>query len=472
MPLNTSQLRQSWKRFECTETTMVLVPFGPDKIRVASPASEAFEALASVMLHHGYAIRTQDTDSYNCRQITGGTGKSLHSYGIALDVNWTTNPFINHGGERAVRFSDKPTQDQRARDVRAGKADTDMTLAMITDVRAIKTGSGTGVFRWGGDFKDRKDCMHFELNLAPGDLEQGIDHATVVGGGIPTEQPREPEVSITLGVFGIRGHAHTVVARDGLRLRTGPSETAGIILVLPFGTHVHVLSRESSWSMVDLQGDGRADGFMLSSFLRLVDDQPVPQERAVAVFTDNLGRFTIDLVARMFPATPKTNIIANLPFVLEGLRLRGLTDRIMALMALATIRAETEGFVPISEGRSRFNTHFTPFDQYEGRRDLGNNQPGDGPRFKGRGYVQLTGRSNYTTIGNRLNLDLVSDPDLANEPNASGLILAQFLKDHEPRIRTALAHHDLRRARESVNGGSHGLGRFVDAFERGERALH
>jgi predicted chitinase len=140
-------------------------------------------------------------------------------------------------------------------------------------------------------------------------------------------------------------------------------------------------------------------------------------------------------------------------------------------MALATIRAETEGFVPISEGRSRFNTRNTPFDLYEGRSSLGNTQPGDGPRFKGRGYVQLTGRSNYRRIGAQIGVDLLGNPDRANDATTAGLILAQFLKNQESGTRAALARRDLPRARKLVNGGSHGLGRFIDAFERGERAL-
>ncbi|WP_027154902.1 M15 family metallopeptidase [Mesorhizobium sp. WSM2561] len=253
---------------------MVVIPFGLDRIRIAPPGAEAFEALSTVIDHHGYIIRTQDTDSYNCRTITGGTGKSLHSYGIALDVNWTTNPFINHGGERNIRFSDKPTQDERARDVRAGKADTDMTSAMIADVRAIKTMSGKRVFEWGGDWKDRKDCMHFELDLAPEDLEEGIDPSTVVG---TAGRPDEPQFigaeirGLDVGIAPIPLDMHTVIARDGLRLRSGPSDTAGIIRVLHFGVAVNVLGRDGAWAMVDLQSDGRADGFVFAGFLRRIE---------------------------------------------------------------------------------------------------------------------------------------------------------------------------------------------------------
>ena len=58
----------------------------------------------------------------------------------------------------------------------------------------------------------------------------------------------------------------------------------------------------------------------------------------------------------MFPKTPIGHIETNLPFVLAALKSAGLADKSMVLMALATIRAETAGFVPISEYRSHFNS--------------------------------------------------------------------------------------------------------------------
>lgn len=488
MAKSTTQLRTLWREFECAEVKMVLVPFGPDKIRVAPPTAEAWEALAAVLALHQYSIRTEDTDSYNCRQITGGTGHSLHSFGIALDVNWKTNPYDNHRGTRDVRYSDKPTQDERALDVRRGLADTDMTPAMIADAMAIRTRNGVQVFDWGGNWRDRKDCMHFELDLSPEELAAGIDRATVAGWDlVPPEDPEGPAGGGTDGggvvpppppVAG-PGEPHVVIARDGLRLRSAPSTDAEVRRVLANGSRLMLLSRHGDWGLVDLQGDGAADGFVHRAFLR-----PAPAgddiERGPAIAPSAAGvdigaRLTPEMVGGMFPNTPRTNIALNLPFVVAGLRSRGICDRAMALMALATIRAETEGFVPISEGRSRFNTRNTPFDLYDAGtskgRDLGNTVPGDGPRFKGRGYVQLTGRDNYARVGRQVGADLTGDPELANDPTTAGAILAQFLKNKDAAIRATLAAGNLRKARRLVNGGGHGFDRFRDAFQKGERLM-
>jgi peptidoglycan L-alanyl-D-glutamate endopeptidase CwlK len=200
--------------------------------------------------------------------------------------------------------------------------------------------------------------------------------------------------------------------------------------------------------------------------LGLVKDDSLP---------DVIPGVTTLVVSRMFPFTPVDNIKSNLPFVCNALKEKELVDKPMVLMALATIRAETESFEPISEGRSRFNTSpgGHPFDLYDNRRDLGNQGRGDGERFRGRGYIQLTGRDNYKRCGAAIGLAnrLVEKPDLANDPTIAGKLLAAFLKEKERQIKEALIVADLRTARRLVNGGSHGLDRFQDAFNRGDRLL-
>lgn len=89
-----------------------------------------------------------------------------------------------------------------------------------------------------------------------------------------------------------------------------------------------------------------------------------------------------------------------------------LTDVRHQAYVLATIKHETgHTFLPVLE-QSNGNA-------YEGRADLGNTIPGDGARFKGRGYIQLTGRANYARFSGMLTLPLLENPELACEPFVS-----------------------------------------------------
>lgn len=180
-------------------------------------------------------------------------------------------------------------------------------------------------------------------------------------------------------------------------------------------------------------------------------------------------------VAMMFPDTPVRNIEENLPFVMSALETAKLNDRDMVLMALATIRAETGNFTPLSEFISKFNTtpKGHPFNKYDDRIDLGNLGKPDGERFRGRGYIQLTGRANYREHGAAIGLgdQLIENPLLANQPDIAARLLASFLKSKEKAIRKALAEDDLRLARKLVNGGSHGLLRFKQAFNTGKTVI-
>jgi peptidoglycan L-alanyl-D-glutamate endopeptidase CwlK len=184
---------------------------------------------------------------------------------------------------------------------------------------------------------------------------------------------------------------------------------------------------------------------------------------------------TPEIVSKMFPGTPVSHIQDNLPVVLKALDADTLGDKDMVLMALGTIRAETATFEPISEGVSPSNTTpgSHPFNRYDNRTDLGNQGPPDGANFRGRGFVQLTGRSNYTKFSAELGLgdQLVTKPALANDPEIAAKLLSRFLKDKESAIRHALANNDLPKARELVNGGQHGIDAFTSAFNTGRKLI-
>jgi len=61
--------------------------------------------------------------------------------------------------------------------------------------------------------------------------------------------------------------------------------------------------------------------------------------------------------------------------------------------------------------------------------ELGNKEPGDGFKYRGRGLIQLTGKDNYNRIGKQIGADLVSNPDLVNDSVLAPKIVAAFVKN-------------------------------------------
>jgi len=171
-------------------------------------------------------------------------------------------------------------------------------------------------------------------------------------------------------------------------------------------------------------------------------------------------------IAPAFPGAKLANIATYWPVVRNALEADRLDTPLIVAYALGTIAAETAGFVPLTERVSKWNTQpgTVPYSAYEMRGALGNSQPGDGARFCGRGFIQLTGRANYRTYGEQIGIDLEADPDQANDPKIAAQLLSVFICNRERRILDALSAGDFVKARKAVNGGSHGMERFKTAY--------
>ena len=125
----------------------------------------------------------------------------------------------------------------------------------------------------------------------------------------------------------------------------------------------------------------------------------------------------------------------------------GITNRLRIAHFLGQTCHESAGF--------RTTEEFATGDAYEGRKDLGNTQRGDGRRYKGRGLLQLTGRANYRELGKVMKIDLENHPERAAEPALSLRIACEYWKSRN--INAPCDRDDLITVTRLVNGGTNGL---------------
>lgn len=166
--MTSTKLRDQWADWRCADGAGRFANprfFGKRIGGVPDVAVDAFAALETALKATGYEPSSRW--AYNCRKIKGTGRYSLHSYGIAVDIDPKQNKYTSG-------------------DPYAGK----LQPVHVEAVRAIKNVRGRAIWSWGGDWK-KPDRMHFQLDRGPGDLE--VDWATVAGAGdVPAAAQAEP----------------------------------------------------------------------------------------------------------------------------------------------------------------------------------------------------------------------------------------------------------------------------------------
>ena len=106
---------------------------------------------------------------------------------------------------------------------------------------------------------------------------------------------------------------------------------------------------------------------------------------------------------------------------------------------------------------------------YEGRVDLGNTEPGDGVKFKGRGLIQITGKANYAACGAALDEDLLGTPELLELPDLAARSAGWFWTTHG--CNELADAGNFQKLTRRINGGLNGLAERMALWDRAKEHL-
>ncbi len=176
-----------------------------------------------------------------------------------------------------------------------------------------------------------------------------------------------------------------------------------------------------------------------------VVEEPVPEiDAAITITASHLYSLGVNT----------TNVTKYLPHLNSTAKKYNINTPLKIAHFLAQILHES--------GSLKFAEELASGEKYEGRKDLGNTQVGDGKLFKGRGLIQVTGRANYASYGNYLGQDVVADPLKLKDPelacDSAGWFWSVFKKDKAGNSLNDMAENDdFLRITYFINGGTNGL---------------
>lgn len=162
----------------------------------------------------------------------------------------------------------------------------------------------------------------------------------------------------------------------------------------------------------------------------------------------------------------KNRVDTFLPIINDYLDEFGITTRLRVCHFLAQVLHES--------GELRYMEELASGKAYEGRKDLGNTVPGDGVRFKGRGLIQLTGRTNYKAYSDYLRstgmkVDLLRTPELLAKPlGATKSAMWYWMTRH---LNDLADRDDIVAITRKINGGTNGLTQRKLYYQRAKLVL-
>jgi predicted chitinase len=166
----------------------------------------------------------------------------------------------------------------------------------------------------------------------------------------------------------------------------------------------------------------------------------------------------VDTLLVAMPGLVRSTASSYLPLMEAAQREHNITSEMRSRMWLAQVGHESLSL--------RYMEEIASGAAYEGRKDLGNTQPGDGMKYKGRGPIQVTGRYNYTQAAAALGLDLVNRPEIAADPPHAFRISAWWWATHG--LNEISDTGDVTAATRRINGGLNGLSDRQSRYSRAQ----
>lgn len=226
----------------------------------------------------------------------------------------------------------------------------------------------------------------------------------------------------------------------------------------------------TTWSVISTKVTSWIDGLL--NIPGNTAKKAVEVTRSVASSAKNTASSIADGALGLIGKGSKGNRAA----LLKEMDAQGITDPNERAMFLAQADHESGGFRRYEENlnysaqglRSTFGKYYKTDAEaqadagnpeaiankvYGGR--LGNKDPGDGYKFRGRGALQITGRANYAAAGKALGLDLENNPDLLSDPDVAAKAAAWYWKSRG--ISGAAQRGDVSAVTRKINGGLNGL---------------
>lgn len=161
---------------------------------------------------------------------------------------------------------------------------------------------------------------------------------------------------------------------------------------------------------------------------------------------------TIEQLKMSMPYSSAQDRVKHLASLTESMDEAGINTPMRMAIFIAQVCHES--------GSLRYTKEIASGKAYEGRKDLGNVTPGDGMRYKGRGLIQLTGRSNYLQFSKAADMDFISRPELLESPPWAAYAASWFwhVKNLNATVDRLKEPEDILLATTRViNGGKKGL---------------